>query len=75
VTAGTWREALLDAHAGVAKAYAHRQQVFIGAHDAGLSLRAIGEVVNLSPAGVAKIVGPEKESPNAAAILDSPAPL
>lgn len=73
--APTWREALLAAFAGVDTAYARRAEVVKAAHDAGLSLRAIADVVGISAAGVHRIVGKMGSQPNAAALLDTPAAL
>jgi hypothetical protein len=53
----TWREALADAQAQIATAYERRARLFKRAHEAGLSLREIGEATGLSAMGVHKIVG------------------
>jgi DNA-directed RNA polymerase specialized sigma24 family protein len=53
----TWREALADAQAQIATAYERRAAMFRRAHEAGLSLREIGEATGLSAMGVHKIVG------------------
>jgi transposase len=67
----TWRQALRDAHEGVAQAKETRRRVFEAAHEAGLSMRAISGAVGLSAATVHRIIGLEPE-PDAEDLLDSP---
>jgi DNA-directed RNA polymerase specialized sigma24 family protein len=64
----TWRDALVDAQAGIARAYGHRARMFRAAHEAGLSYREIGEATGLSAAAVGKVLGKQDR-----ATLDSPA--
>jgi hypothetical protein len=64
---GTWRDALSHAQGQIAWAYERRARVFRAASDAGISYRDIGKATGLSAAGVAKIIGRERQT------LDSPA--
>lgn len=73
VDAPTWREALLEAFAAVDAAYERRAEVVIAAHDAGLSIRTIAEVVGTSATSVHRIIGTRSSRVDAATILDSPA--
>jgi hypothetical protein len=68
----TWREALVDAHDGVDRAYERRREVFQAAYDAGLTMRDIGGAVGMSAANVNKIIGRQRGK-NAAVLLDAPA--
>lgn len=61
----TWREALIDAHVGVESAYRQRQRIFQAAYDAGLTLRQIATAVELTPAGIHKIIGKQRGAPDA----------
>ena len=54
----SWRAVITQAAAAVPAAYAHRQVTMRAAHNAGLSLRQIGEAAGLSTNAVSKIVGP-----------------
>jgi hypothetical protein len=65
----TWREALVDAQAGIASAKERRQSVFQAAFDAGLTLAQIDAAVGLTAPGVHKIIGKQK----GATTLDAPA--
>lgn len=53
----TWRERIRAAADAVDTAYAFRAAEFQRAHDAGLSMRQIGEAAELSAAAVHKILG------------------
>lgn len=67
----TWREALVDACAGVTIAYDRRRRVIQSAYDAGLTFRQIANAVGMSPAAVHKIIGRQRGVPDA--LLDTPA--
>jgi hypothetical protein len=56
MSAPTWREALIEAQAGIADAYERRRLVVQAAHDAGLSMRRIGAVLEMSAATVSRMV-------------------
>ena len=53
----TWREAIAEAQQGTTNAYEHRRNVFIAAHEAGLSYRQIADAAGITAQGVFKAVG------------------
>jgi hypothetical protein len=60
----TWNDALRDVQAELDQAKAHRREVVRAANDAGLSMRAIGEVIGISAAGVHRMIrGTDKPIP------------
>lgn len=68
----SWRDALLSGQDGVTAAYDRRRAIFKAANEAGISMRAIAEVVGISPAGVNKVIG-RKADRDVNDLLASPA--